>query len=156
MSNKIINQQAMKKVLVTFIIPFMLFLSSCANPEQVEVEAIREVMEHSYVHGIQNLGGAELIRPGFWDGFEMFMLVDNQIRKLPLEDWIAMVDERKADPDWPDEPVRADYLDIDVAGTAASVALELWRGDHLMFTDYFQLYKFDDGWKIVSKIFHRY
>jgi hypothetical protein len=155
----------MKKILIVFIVPIMLLLSYCGNPEnaklqhdpeQAEIEAIREVMEYNYVHGIQNLAGAEVIRPGFWEDFEMFMLVDGRIRKLPLNDWIAMVDERKADPNWPDEPVRANYLDIDVTETAASVKLELWRGNNLMFTDYFQLYKFDDRWKIVSKIFHRH
>jgi hypothetical protein len=152
----------MKKLLIAIILPATVLLSFCANPDRSEsaanseASAIREVMNHSYVDGIQNLKGAEVIRPGFWDGFEMFMLVDGQIEKLPLEMWIERVEGQRAQNPQHEHPVRANYLNIDVTGTAASVGLELWRGDDKIFTDYFQLYRFDDGWKIVSKIFHRH
>ncbi len=152
----------MKKIFLMFILPATILFSFCANPEQAaggagsEAETIREVMDYSYVDGIQNLLGEEAIRPGFWEGFEMLMLVDGRIQKLPLDQWIARVEDQKAQNLQHEHSVRANYLDIHVTGTAASVALELWRGDEQLFTDYFQLYKFDDGWKIVSKIFHRH
>jgi hypothetical protein len=152
----------MQKIVFAIILPVTMLFTSCSGPEQAESEAnseataIREVMDRSYVDGIQNLKGADAIRPGFWDGFEMLMLVDGQIEKLPLEQWIARVEGQIAQNIQPDNRVRANYLNIDVTGTAASAGLELWRGDDKIFTDYFQLYKFDDGWKIVSKIFHRH
>lgn len=152
----------MQKIVFAIILQVTMLFSSCSGPEQTEYQAnyeaaaIREVMDHSYVDGIQNLKGADAIRPGFWYGFEMLMLVDDQIEKLPLEQWIARVEGQIAQNIQSEHRVRANYLNIDVTGTAASVGLELWRGDDKIFTDYFQLYKFDDGWKIVSKIFHRH
>jgi hypothetical protein len=152
----------MRHIVFLLIFPVTMLFYFCSNPERSEPEAsseasaIREVMEHSYVEGIQNLQGADAILPGFWDGFEMLMLVDGRIEKLPLEQWIARVETQRAQNIQQEHRVRANYLSIEVAGTAASVTLELWRGDDKLFTDYFQLYKFEDGWKIVSKIFHRY
>ena len=43
---------------------------------------------------------------------------------------------------------------IDIQDTAAVARIELSRGGKHLFTDYQLLYKFDDPWKIVSKIFH--
>ena len=43
---------------------------------------------------------------------------------------------------------------IDVEGEAAVARIELFRGGKHLFTDYQLLYKFDDGWKIVSKVYH--
>jgi Putative lumazine-binding len=37
-------------------------------------------------------------------------------------------------------------------GTAATAKIEFYEGDELHFIDYLSLLKFDDGWKIVSKI----
>jgi hypothetical protein len=156
----------MKKLLFIIIFPVSVLLSFCGEPARTEAgsgsatspetEAIIEVMNYSYVDGIQNLKGAEAIRPGFWEDFEMFMLVEGRIQLLPLEQWIERVEDQRSQNLQHEHPVRANYLDIHVTGRAASVALELWRGENKLFTDYFQLYKFDDGWKIVSKIFHRH
>ena len=41
-----------------------------------------------------------------------------------------------------------------VGSAAAVVRLELYRDGKHTFTDYLSLYRFADGWKIVSKIFH--
>ena len=42
---------------------------------------------------------------------------------------------------------------MDVTGNAATVRLELYRDGKHAFTDYLSLYRFPDGWKIVSKTF---
>jgi len=41
-------------------------------------------------------------------------------------------------------------------GRAAVAVLELLSGDKPVYTDMLSLYKFDDGWKIVTKIFYAY
>ncbi len=38
-------------------------------------------------------------------------------------------------------------------GNSASVKIEVYKGDTYFSTDYMLLYRFKDGWKIVSKIF---
>lgn len=45
----------------------------------------------------------------------------------------------------------------DESSTHAAVArVELWRDGKHTFTDYLSLYRFDDGWKILGKIFQRH
>ena len=43
---------------------------------------------------------------------------------------------------------------MEIAGAAASARVEVFRDGKHTFTDYLLLYKFADGWKIVSKTFH--
>jgi hypothetical protein len=61
--------------------------------------------------------------------------------------------------DWNDENGPASDLEariasIDLAGSVATVRLELddWTGDR--FTDFFTLLKVDGEWKIMNKVFH--
>jgi len=43
---------------------------------------------------------------------------------------------------------------VDVTGNSAMVKMEIHEDSKQIYTDYFLLYKFDDGWKIVSKTFY--
>jgi hypothetical protein len=89
--------------------------------------------------------------------FVMLMLVDNQIQSLPIETWIENIQRQKAaHPDGPPHPATVRYLEIDVTGNAAMVKLELYRQGRREFTDYLALYRFEEGWKIVGKTFHRH
>jgi hypothetical protein len=42
---------------------------------------------------------------------------------------------------------------VDVTGNAASAKVMVSENGEHIFTDYFGLYRFDSGWKIVNKIF---
>jgi hypothetical protein len=48
------------------------------------------------------------------------------------------------------------YKNIDITGNAAVAKIELYRSDKLIFTDYLSLYKFEEGWRVVSKIYFRH
>ena len=43
---------------------------------------------------------------------------------------------------------------MNVTGNTASARVEVYRDGKHTFTDYLLLYKFTDGWKIVSKADH--
>ena len=45
---------------------------------------------------------------------------------------------------------------IDVTGGVASVKVELSREGKLVYTDYLSLIKFDSGWRIVAKVYHKH
>ena len=49
-----------------------------------------------------------------------------------------------------------EFLQIDITGNAAMAKINLKKNDVLIFTDYLLLYKFEEGWRIVSKTFYRY
>jgi hypothetical protein len=144
-----------KKVLPIIFLPFVCFSFAFA---QTEKELIKQVITSAYVEGIQNNGSIEDIRKGFHPGFNMLRLADNDIKPYPIEEWIAAIEKRKAEakPDTKSVKTEAKFLSVDVTGTAATVKLELYREGKKIFTDYLMLYKFTEGWRIVSKTFYRH
>ena len=42
---------------------------------------------------------------------------------------------------------------VSVSGDAAVAKVMIYRDDKLIYSDYMSLYKFEDGWKIVAKIY---
>ena len=102
------------------------------------------------------------MRRGFHPDFEMLALRDGKLARLTLANWIAGMEARnlkepppKPAPEAPRETT-AKFVTVEITGTAATCKVELWRGGKQVFTDFLALYKFADGWKIVSKTFYRH
>jgi hypothetical protein len=125
------------------------------SPEQL---AVQKVVIDGYVDGIHNFRRVEAVRTGFHPGFEMLYLREGRLEKLPIYNWIASLEERnrKEPPPTARATTTARFALIDITGTAAVCKVELTRDGKLVFTDYLSLYKFEDGWKIVGKVFHRH
>lgn len=133
-------------VLITFIV----------KAQTNEEEAIKKVITTSYINGIQNRGSSSDIRKGFDPSFTMLRLIDNQIKPLPIEEWIINLEKQKAGNEPAPPSAEGKFINIDITGNAAVVKLDLYRAGKRTFTDYLVLYKFNEGWKIVSKTFHRH
>jgi hypothetical protein len=128
-------------------------IDQASNEKKVVVKVIRE----AYLDGIQNLGNIETIRNGFHPDFALLYIRDNRLNKLLIKDWIESVKKRKQkNPDGPKVKTTIKFLNVDVVGTAATAKFELYRDSKLIFTDIMSLLKFDEGWRIVSKISHRH
>lgn len=143
----------MKNLLILF-----LFLGyTFAKAQSTDEEFIQQVITSAYIEGIQNGGSADDIRKGIHPSFAMLRLIDNEIKPYPIEDWIAALEKQKKESRSP-APPRAEgkFISIDITGTAAVAKLELYRGGKKTFTDYLVLYKFNEGWRIVSKTFFRH
>jgi hypothetical protein len=145
----------MRKMISTL---FAVTISFLAFAQTDETEAIKQVVTTAYVEGIQNNGSVEAIRKGFHPSFNMLRFTDNEIKPYPIEEWIAAIEKRKAEakPDAKVIRTEANFLLVDVTGTAATVKLELTREGKKTFTDYIVLYKFTEGWRIVSKSYYRH
>jgi hypothetical protein len=139
---------------LTFI--FFSILSFSVAIAQSDEEAVKAVVTSAYIEGIQNRGNVEDIRKGFHPSFNMLRLMQNEIKPLPIEEWIANLEKAKKEN--PTAPARTEgkFLSVDITGTAAVVKLELTRENKKVFTDYLVLYKFTEGWRIVSKTFYRH
>ena len=120
-----------------------------------EEEAIKGLVQTAYVDGLINLGDLEKTRAGFHPDFVLLGLQDGKLTRLPIADWIAATEKRKAQGQ-KSPGMTCQILLVDITGSAAVVKLELHRGDVHIFTDYLSLYKFPDGWKIVGKIYFRH
>jgi hypothetical protein len=146
----------MKKSLSLLLIITLAFLSF-ANAQNEE-NAIKEVIQSAYIDGIHNLGDMDAIEKGFHPGFDLLIKNENgQLVKYPIYSWLESTKKRKAEnPEGPEEKTTVEFIDIDITGESAVAKIDLFRDGKRTFTDYLFLYKFPEGWRIVSKVYHRY
>ena len=119
-----------------------------------EVEAVKRVIEEAYMDGIHRTQDRETVDSGFHRDFRMLVLDDDELRKVSLDEWFDRIEGMKTDkPEmWMGES-RHEFRLVDVAGRAAVAKLDIYKNDEYFSTDYMLLYRFGDGWRIVSKVF---
>lgn len=122
--------------------------------ENSNAEAIKQVVEKAYIQGIHGNQDPALVQSGFHKDFAMLVLQSNVLEKVTVDDWlikVAMMKEENPDL-WEAETQYTVEL-ADVTGDAAVAKLEVHKGAVHFSTDYMLLYRFEEGWRIVSKIF---
>jgi len=145
---------------VRFIVAALIaaaLIAPVASPAlaQSDEDAIKALIQSAYVDGLQNLVDLAKTKAGFHSDFVLLGLRDGKLTRLPIAEWMASAEKRKAEGVKPPLTV-CKFVTIDVTGSAASVKLELHQNDKRIFTDYLSLYKFPDGWRIVGKIYYRH
>ncbi len=145
----------MKKLFTLFLL-----LSICAFVFAQDVEkdkdAIKNLILTAYVDGLQNNGNLDATREGFHPGFELLVFKNDMVSKFPIYNWIIyeeMGQAKNPDPLPKEEITSCEFEFIDITGTAAVAKIHLSKAGEKIYTDYLSLYKFQDGWKIVSKIY---
>lgn len=119
-------------------------------------ESVKQVVMSAYVGGIHNGGPIEDIRKGFHPSFNMLRFTNNEVIPLPIEEWIKSIERSRGSNPAPAGKTEAKFLNVAVVGTSANVTLELWREGKKTFTDHLLLYQFEEGWRIISKTYHRH
>jgi hypothetical protein len=144
-------------VLVIIISSISTFAQTAVKDEQ---EAVKKVIQSAYVDGLINNADQKAIAEGFHEGFRLIGIgKGNSMWNYPIYNWAEDARLGKLEGKYPkkgDEKVTVKYLFVDVEGTAASVKLEFYVGKEKKYIDYLSLYKFEDGWKIVSKTFYSF
>lgn len=120
---------------------------------EAEKAAIRQVITDAYVDGIFVKADAAAVRKGWHPGCDIVTVQNGGLMKMPAHNFAARFDRQ---PVPLDKNARAEFTSITVSGYAAVAILELKSGDRPVYTDMMSLYKFPDGWKIVTKIFYTY
>ena len=122
--------------------------------ENAAREEIRRVIEEAYVQGIHRTQDEATVRRGFHPDFAMLVLQDGSMEKVGLGEWFDRIEVLMTDsPELWRRETTCDYLLIDVAGDAAVAKLDVFKGETHFSTDYMLLYRFAEGWRIVSKVF---
>lgn len=162
LSIRLINKyNVMKKLTVTSVflviltIAFLAF-NSCRGrwESNNDKEMILSVIKESYVNGIHTTQNEDTIRKGFHNDFRMIVYNDSEIEKVSIADWLVRIEKmKKENPAFWNEKTRCDNYKISISGNAASAQMDTYKGDIFFSTDFLLLYKFPDGWKIVTKIF---
>ncbi|MBN2072145.1 MAG: nuclear transport factor 2 family protein [Candidatus Krumholzibacteriota bacterium] len=141
----------------TLIIALLLITAFYAGAIHADDQAdVRKVIESSYFNGAFNDQDTATMRNGFHPDFAIFSADGNKINRYPIDTWIAGIEKRKSDPSFDRTKVRMDckIVALDVTGGCASAKIEASRDGKLIYTDYLSLLKFEDGWKIVAKVYH--
>ncbi len=112
-----------------------------------EHDIIRNTVQ-TYLDGARS-GKGDDMKPAFHPEATVFGYIGDQLFSGPIRNLFQWNDENG-----PARELEADVSRIDVAGTVATVQLELdnWTGHR--FTDLFTLLKTDGSWKIMNKVFH--
>ena len=119
-----------------------------------EQDAIKQVIKEAYIRGIHTTQDESEVRSGFHPDFAMLVLQKDELEKVDVDLWLERVESMKADnPEMWSTETTYTFDMIDIAGPAAVAKLNVHKGSVHFSTDYMLLYKFEDDWKIVSKIF---
>lgn len=145
----------MKKTLLLALVACV--VSAVALADDSEHAAIVAAVDQAYVHGVHIDGDADKMRAGMHDSFVMFVHSDKGVTQMTRDAWIERLTASKARAaNAPKPEIKANITVLDRAGNAAVVKVDLFRDGKQIFTDYISLYRFDDGWKLVAKTFHRH
>jgi hypothetical protein len=147
----------MKNKLTIVMLALLMVAGTVMAQSNHDEEAIKKVVDVAYIEGLHNGGDLQATESGFHPGFNLLIFRNNMLEFLPIYNWIQMTKQRRKAQTEPDkEKTTCVYKNIDITGNAAVAKIELYRSDKLIFTDYLSLYKFEEGWRVVSKIYFRH
>ncbi len=112
-----------------------------------EHDAIAKTLQH-YIDGTRS-GNGDDMKPAFHKDATIFGYAGADLFGGPIQQLFDWSDENG-----PAAELQARVASIDLAGTVATVRLELTDLKGARYTDMFTLLKVDGEWKILSKVFH--
>lgn len=118
-----------------------------------EAAAVKEVLVNAYVRGVFIERDEKLVKDGFHPEFTMQVLNDEEIITASLDMWL---DRLSLNSQKNPNKIEHEFKFIDIVDRAAISKMEIFKNSRHLYTDYFSLYKFKNGWKIVSKIFAKH
>ena len=125
-----------------------------AAANEAEGKAVIQVINDAYINGVHAKPDPAAMRRGFHPDFRMLVLTDGKMSAVTLDEWASRVEKAAADTTAARPAIKAEFPQVNVMGNTASVRVEVYRDGKHTFTDYLLLYKFADGWKIVSKAYY--
>jgi len=148
------------KKLIVICLTLVMITPLFADENVSDEELIKNVIQTAYVEGLQNEGDFEKIDAGFHPDFELIGIgKGDEMWHLPISEWKERVKDKLKKGELPrkeDENISIKFLDVDITGTVAVAKFEFYVGKELKYIDYQSLYKFESGWKIVSKVFYKF
>ncbi len=143
-----------KLVLVITMLTVLVGSLFAQDNTKKEEDAIKKIITAGYVNGLLNAGDLGPTKKAFHPDFNLLGLRNNQLTKYPIAEWIKSTEKRKQqNPQGPKAKFIPKFPTIDITGKAAIVKIELTIEGKHKYTDYLSLYKFEEGWKIVSKVY---
>jgi len=106
----------LRKLVVITVYFFLSTIFLFAQGVDTEKDAVKKVIQSSYIDGLHNKGELSDIEKGFHPGFVLLGVKDNSLTQYPIYTWIESFNKRKnADPTplKPEQKMVCEYLQID-------------------------------------------
>jgi len=128
---------------------------SAQATQEKEKEIIRNVIVTSYVDGIFNEGSVNKIKLGWYPecDINIYNVQKDTCIKSKAFRFIPMFEKN---PVGLTPGTTCKIPMVHVTGYAAIAIVEIYHGGKQIYTDYMNLYKFSNGWKIVTKTFYAF
>jgi len=128
------------------------------TPEADAKTKIRSLIHRAYFDGAFNACDTEAMAAGFHPDFAIFSARGDQLARYEIGTWIEAIDKATSSPNYhPDESrMEGKIVALDVTGGAAQAKIELREEGTLVYTDYLSMLRFDGGWRIVAKVYHKH
>ena len=136
-------------LVVLYLLSSPILFAQAANDD----DAIRGLLVEAYVEGIFINRDREAVMKGFHPDFVLHVYDDSNLITASLELWIGRL---QLDGTRNTESIDYTFDLIDITGNSAIAKMQIFENSQHLYTDYFGLYKFEDGWKIVNKIFYEH
>jgi hypothetical protein len=126
--------------------------------DKTNIESLKNVIEEAYINGIHKTQDEKTAKKGFHHDFAMLVQDNGNLKKVTVDEWLTFIENtaKVENPRLWNSETTFSFDTIDITDNIAFVKIEVYKGSNQFSTDYFLLYKFDEKWKIVSKIFKLY
>ena len=118
---------------------------------QSEDAAIRDVLQRCYVEGMYIKRDPDVLRSGLASTFVMQVCWEGELSNRTASEWL---DRMKLSGVPTKKHIESQIKVLDVTGVAAVARVDIHVDSKHKYPDYFCLYKTDEGWKMVTKMFH--
>ena len=138
-------------LMLFFLFAAGLFAQDAGTTRAAEDLALKKVLVDSYVEGLHINRDSVAVKNGFHPDFVMHVYADGELIPVSLDMWLARL---QLDGVKNTDRIEYTFGTIEMSGNSAVVRMEISENGRHIYTDFFGLYKFADGWKIVNKIFY--
>ena len=134
-----------------FLVIFSTFAFGADDKADVE-----NVIKSSYFNGAFNGLDTESMREGFHPEFAIFSAKGNEISRYAIDVWIKGIEQGKQNPNFDKSQANMDckIASLDITEGCAAAKIEISKNGKMVYTGYLSLLIFEDGWKIVAKVYH--
>lgn len=130
-------------------------ISYSQGTQEEEKKAIKDIITTAYVDGIFNEGNVDKIKQGWYSECDIctYVVAKDTCTKSKAFRFIPMFERN---PKGITPGTTCKFPLIHVTGYAAIAIVEIYSGEKQIYTDYMNLYKFNDGWRIVTKTYYAF
>jgi hypothetical protein len=124
--------------------------------KELAKKEIESVITKSYIEPLYLYGDLEKIKEGFHEEFRMNVLYNGVYSIRTRDEWIERLRNNSLAANAVKITYTWEFNLIDVEDQTAVVKLTVNEEGKLKYIDYLTLYKFENGWRVITKQFSMY